>query len=316
MSIFKIHHITKYQYDRPVKESMNEIKIFPYPCDEQEMLHHELTITGNPELQRYTDYWGNTTAVFSLLYPHKELVIESKLTLRTLASSQLKINFHSGFEQLKNETDESLQLIELAAIENIKSQDEIEKIAQSIFDPQKSIASTVEQCCEYIFKYFKYIKGITTIETTVDEILQHHSGVCQDFAHLLLQILRTLKIPSRYVSGYICPNKNGMRGEGATHAWVEAWIPQYGWAGIDPTNNVWVTNNHVKLAVGRHFSDCSPIKGAFKGPAKEELSVYVSVGYEDGQIFEEINNVKIEMLPPSTNEEIYSENFAGQQQQQ
>ena len=83
-----------------------------------------------------------------------------------------------------------------------------------------------------------------------------------------------------------------MRGEGATHAWVEAYIPHHGWIGIDPTNNVWATNNHVKLAVGRDFSDCTPAKGTFKGPAKQSLSVYVSVGYEDGQVFEEITDVK------------------------
>jgi transglutaminase-like putative cysteine protease len=109
----------------------------------------------------------------------------------------------------------------------------------------------------------------------------------------MLQILRSLKIPSRYVSGYICPNKSGLRGEGATHAWVEAWVPRCGWAGVDPTNNVWVTNTHVKLATGRDFSDCSPVKGAFKGPANQHLTVFVSVDYEDGQIFEELNNVDL-----------------------
>ncbi len=314
MSVFKIHHLTKYEYDRPVKESMNEIKIFPYQCPEQELLQHELIITTNPDVLVFTDYWGNKTGVFSLLQPHKELIIESKLTLRTTASAQLKINFHTGWDELQNEMDENLQLIELAAPEKVESQKEIDKISASVFAESKTIASAAEQCSEYIFKYFKYIKGITNIETTVDEILEHHAGVCQDFAHLMLQVLRTLKIPSRYVSGYICPNKNGMRGEGATHAWVEAWIPQYGWAGIDPTNNTWVTNNHVKLAVGRHFSDCSPAKGTFKGPAKQKLSVYVSVGYEDGQVFEEMNNVRME-TQPAAHEEILSEDFAGQQQQ-
>ena len=99
-----------------------------------------------------------------------------------------------------------------------------------------------------------------------------------------------------------------MRGEGATHAWVEAYIPGHGWAGIDPTNNVWVTNNHVKLAVGKRFADCSPVKGTFKGPARQKLSVYVSVGYEDGHTFEEQTNVTMhsvesgEKIPPPDNE--------------
>lgn len=293
MPIFKIHHVTRYEYDRLVKESVNDIRIYPYLCPEQEVLHHELLITGNPELYLFQDYWGNKTGLFNLLSPHRELVIESKLVVRTTGGSQLQINFHSGFDALQLDTGNNLRLLELADPDFIKSREAVDEIIQHIHQEGQSVAATVERCGEYIFKYFKYVKGITTNETTVDELLVHRSGVCQDFAHLMLQVLRTLKIPSRYVSGYICPNKNGMRGEGATHAWIEAWIPHYGWAGIDPTNNVWVTNTHVKLAVGRNFSDCSPIKGTFKGPALQKLSVYVSVGYEDGRSFEEVTDVGI-----------------------
>ncbi len=85
---------------------------------------------------------------------------------------------------------------------------------------------------------------------------------------ILLAMLRLIDIPSRYVSGYICPNKNGMRGEGATHAWVEAYIPFYGWLGIDPTNNCIVNDTHVRLAIGRSFSDCSPVKGTYRGTSR------------------------------------------------
>ena len=99
---------------------------------------------------------------------------------------------------------------------------------------------------------------------------------------MLLVMLRMLGIPSRYVSGYICPNKNGMRGEGATHAWVEAYIPYYGWLGLDPTNNCIANELHVRLAVGRNFCDCSPVKGSYKGTSKHVLHVGVSVSYEDG----------------------------------
>ncbi|SHN08489.1 transglutaminase family protein [Chitinophaga sp. CF418] len=293
MAIFRIHHVTRYEYDRPVKESVNEIKIFPFKCPEQEILQHDLLITGQPEIQTFTDYWGNKSGNFNLLPPHKVLTIESKLLVRTTASSQLQINFHSTFDLLREEMKGHLLLLELAQPDIIKTQSAINNIITVIKQPGKSVAAVTEHCSEYIFKNFKYLKGITNIETTVDEILQHRAGVCQDFAHLMLHILRSCGIPCRYVSGYICPNKDGMRGEGATHAWVEAWIPGYGWAGIDPTNNIWVTNKHVKLSVGRHFNDCSPVKGTFKGPAKQKLSVFVAVGYEDGNVFEETNDVHL-----------------------
>lgn len=315
MPIYKIHHITSYVYDRPVRESMNEIKIYPYACKEQETLQHEVQITENPKVEVFADYWGNKTGTFNILNAHNTLIIESRLLIRTTSGNQLSVNFHSGFNELKNEIKGQLQLIELIEPDQIKHTTQIQKIIDKIVTPEKSVALVTEQFSEYIFKNFKYIKGITSIETTVDEILEHRAGVCQDFAHLLLQLLRVAGIPARYVSGYICPNKNGMRGEGATHAWVDAWIPGYGWAGIDPTNNIWVTNNHVKLSVGRHFRDCTPIKGTFKGPARQTLSVHVSVGYEDGHTFEELNNVKMEVQSSNLPEEALLEGFAGQQQQ-
>lgn len=291
MPVFKIQHITKYQYDEPVKESINEIRIYPYQCREQEVLQHQLSITGHPIVQTFSDYWNNFVGTFNLLPPHKQLVIESKLIVRAIAPDEIQLNNNAGFGELEKETGSKLRLLELSRPDHIETQDVISEIISKVYEPAKSISAVVKESSQYIFENFQYTKGITTVETTVDEILEHRGGVCQDFAHVLLQILRTMKIPSRYVSGYICPNKNGMRGEGATHAWVEAWIPAYGWAGIDPTNNVWVTNKHIKLAVGRNFNDCSPIKGTFKGSADQNLSVYVSVGYEDGKIFEELNDV-------------------------
>lgn len=312
MPTFKIHHITKYEYDRPVSESMNEIKIYPYQGRGQETLQHDMLITGQPEVQTFTDYWGNKTGSFNLLPAHRIMSIESKLVVRTTATTQLDINFHTGFGQLKREIAENLQLIELATPDRISAQPAIDKIISSIPSQDVSVAAVIEHFSEYIYKNFKYIKGITNIETTVDEILQHRSGVCQDFAHLMLQILRCYNIPARYVSGYICPNKNGMRGQGATHAWVEALIPEYGWAGIDPTNNVWVTNKHVKLSVGRDFADCSPVKGTFKGPARQALTVTVSVGYENGDVFEEINNVHLPTQVHLPEEEAMDGVFAGQ----
>lgn len=313
MPTFKIQHTTKYEYNRPVSESMNEVKIYPYQCREQETLQHDIYVTGQPEIQTFTDYWGNKSGSFNLLQPHKFLSVESRLIIRTTAPSQLEFNFHSGLDQLKSEMQGNLQLIELAAAPSIIAEDAISRIAKIIAPEGVSVATAVEQCGEYIFKNFKYIKGITNIQTTVDEILEHRAGVCQDFAHLMLQILRSLHIPCRYVSGYICPNKNGMRGQGATHAWAEVWIPEFGWAGIDPTNNVWVTNKHVKLSVGRNFSDCSPVKGTFKGPAIQALSVVVSVSYENGDVFEEVNNVHLPTQPYEPTEDSESGVFAGQQ---
>jgi transglutaminase-like putative cysteine protease len=314
MPVFNIHHITKYEYDRPVKESVNEIRIYPYACPQQEALYHQVNISHAPEILMVQDYWGNRVGMFNLLPSHEELVIESKLIVRTLGQSTGTPDATAGLDQLQADKHNNLHLLELAQIKEIELREQVNALLQEFYQPGQSVAAIVEQCCSYIFSGFKYIKGITNVETTVKEILDMRSGVCQDFAHVMLELLRSIGIPSRYVSGYICPNKNGMRGEGATHAWIEAWIPGHGWTGIDPTNNVWVTSHHVKLAVGRDFNDCSPVKGTFKGPAHQSLSVYVSVGYEDGQTFEEMNAVRMEKLSAMADVPDLG-SFAGQQQQ-
>lgn len=130
---------------------------------------------------------------------------------------------------------------------------------------------------EFVYDNFSYKQGITNIETPIEDIWKLKAGVCQDFAHILLAILRIYGIPARYVSGYICPKETGVRGEGATHAWVEAHIPFYGWLGLDPTNNCIVTDGHVKMAIGRSFSDCTPVKGTYKGSGEHILEVKVQV---------------------------------------
>lgn len=302
MPVFKIQHITKYIYDRPVKESANQIKIYGYHKNGQEILSHEIHITGDPIVNKFTDYWQNTVGYFSVSKAHKELIVDSRLiAMTTKIEVDETLSKIEDWHILKESISKDIILLDLANKENIKSPEKIQFIIDKIITDKKSPFEVLKKCSEYIFENFKYIKGITNVETTIDQILDLRSGVCQDFAHVLLQLLRTIGIPSRYVSGYICPNKNGMRGEGATHAWVEAYIPNLGWVGIDPTNNCLAIENHIQLAVGRDFSDCTNVKGTFKGPANHELLVFVSVGYEDGTIFEDQNTVKLkkEMAEPA-----------------
>ncbi|MBK9329179.1 MAG: transglutaminase family protein [Sphingobacteriales bacterium] len=294
MPVFKIQHITKYLYDRPVKESVNQIKIFPFNRNGQEILSHELHITDEPIINKFQDYWGNSVGYFTLSQPHESLIIESRMIAKTFYKEiDESLSIKEDRDLLRQEISSSLLLLDLAQKETIQSQDKIQSILNDICIEECSPLQSIKSCSEYIFENFQYLKGITDIETTVDEIMELRSGVCQDFAHVLLQLLRTIGIPSRYVSGYVCPNKNGMRGEGATHAWVEAYIPNLGWIGIDPTNNCFANEHHIQLAVGRDFTDCTPVKGTFKGPANHELMVFVSVGYEDGTVFEDENAVKM-----------------------
>jgi transglutaminase-like putative cysteine protease len=191
--------------------------------------------------------------------------------------------------------------------ENFQALPELKEVADAGFYKTVSVFTAVQQLNEYVYKNFQYIKGITSVSTTLDEIWQLKAGVCQDFAHILLSMLRLLCIPARYVSGYVCPHDHTLRGEGATHAWVEAYIPYYGWLGLDPTNNCVVNDLHVRLAIGRNFSDVSPVRGTYKGTAKQTLEVGVSVSHEDGQVVNEIAAVLTPKLVATTLENVPGE---------
>jgi len=301
MPTYKIQHLTHYRYDRPVRESSNQIRIYPYQRPGQETMQHNLIITGDPNINRFIDYWGNQAGWFMVNQPCEQLLIDSTLWVKTYPTVQVPLatSKFSDWEILRGSIENDLHLLDLSQPEFLGSSALLATMVAELKHVRDTPAVFIQRCSEYIFDNFTYRKGITTVETTLDEILELRSGVCQDFAHLLLQILRTEGMPARYVSGYICPNQNQTRGAGATHAWVEVWLPIVGWVGIDPTNNCWVSDQHVVLAVGRHFGDCSPVKGTFKGPANQELTVSVSVSYEDGTRYEDHNLVQVskEIMP-------------------
>lgn len=315
MAVFKIVHSTKYQYNWPIKESINEIRLFPYNFENQDVLKFELNITNNPNVDISQDLYGNRVGNFNTLEVHSEMAIETRMIVRVNHSLKIPEIDTTTIQDLAIEKEKSITLLRLSYPEDIEKQNKIIAILNKIKYQDKPVIEIARLCNQYIYSNFSYTKGITNIETTLDEVLQHKKGVCQDFALVLLQLLRTAGIPSRYVSGYVCPNKSGLRGEGATHAWVEIYTPTQGWLGIDPTNNIWTMDNHIKLSVGRNFTDCTPVKGTFKGLAKQKLSVSVSVEYEDGRQFEEVNEVQLQEISLEKQKELdYIEHVHQQQQ--
>jgi transglutaminase-like putative cysteine protease len=285
MPRFVIHHVTKYTYPEPVRDSANQIMLYPLKDEQQEVQSQKIYITGEPSIEVYKDYYENEIGSFMNIAPHMELRIDSTISVVTKSrlfpsDNQETVTQWNHLEEIKF----LLPFIDFLKQENFKDLAEVKKIADAGFYKTVSVFTAVKQLNEYVYNNFKYIKGITTVETTLDEIWDLKAGVCQDFAHILLVMLRLLGIPARYVSGYVCPHDSSLRGEGATHAWVEAYIPFYGWLGLDPTNNCIVNDLHVRLAIGRNFSDCSPVKGTYKGTAKQSLEVGVSVSHEDGLV--------------------------------
>jgi transglutaminase-like putative cysteine protease len=288
MPRFIIHHVTKYTYPEPVRDSANQIMLYPLKDEYQEVQSQKIYITGEPSIEVYKDYYENEIGSFMNIAPHMELRIDSTISVVTKfrffpSDDSETVTQWNHLEEIKF----MLPFIDFLKQENFKDLAEVKKIADAGFYKTVSVFTAVKQLNEYVYNNFNYIKGITTVETTLDEIWDLKAGVCQDFAHILLVMLRLLGIPARYASGYVCPHDSSLRGEGATHAWVEAYIPFYGWLGLDPTNNCIVNDLHIRLAIGRNFSDCSPVKGTYKGTAKQALEVGVSVSHEDGLVLKQ-----------------------------
>jgi transglutaminase-like putative cysteine protease len=291
MPTFYIHHSTRYTYPQAARYSANQIILYPVKDQWQEVISQELSITGDPVVSIHSDYFGNSVGTFTLIEPHHELLIDSRIKVKTIP--RVKPEITQSTEEQWRELQSKASILpygDFLITEPFESAAELQQMIDARNPAQYNPYRLAKYFCKEIYEQFRYIKGVTTVETTLDDIWKLKAGVCQDFAHFMLALLRMVNIPARYVSGYICPNQSGMRGEGATHAWVEAYLPFYGWLGFDPTNNCIANDKHVRLAVGRNFSDCSPVKGTYRGGAEHTLEVQVWVRYEEDKALTDNHN--------------------------
>ena len=285
MAKYKIKHITHYFYKSPVNESINQIMLYPIQDLHQTLHFQSIRITDSPSIEIFKDHYFNQLGVFNILKPHSELSIQSNIVVEVIPIEEpiLEISPSEQWKEIENLRND-FTLKDFLEIEDFDSKKEITEVVNSLIDKEKPVFENAFNISKYIFENFTYKQGVTTIETNIDEIWSLKAGVCQDFAHLLLEMLQIVGVPSRYVSGYICPKNHDLRGEGATHAWVEVFLPTYGWIGIDPTNNCLVSDRHVRLAVGKDFHDCTPVKGIYKGNLEHRLEVTVVVENTDSHI--------------------------------
>ena len=320
MAVFNITHITRYTYTQPVIDSVNQVMLYPLQDERQDVLAQTLEISGNPMVDHFTDYFGNQIGVFTVVQPHQMLTITSAIEVVTHPLVEPMITEPIPVQWAALPTlEEQFPYMDYLQQEEFKQVADVAGVVASMINMENTPLQNALALSTYIYENFQYRKGITSVETGMDEIWQLKAGVCQDFAHLLLVMLRMLKIPARYVSGYICPQDTELRGEGATHAWVEAYIPYYGWLGLDPTNNCLAGERHVRLATGRHFTDCTPVKGTYKGSAAHTLEVSVVIANPAATkpaeaIFTPMFTYKVEAVVPDNNS--YRRFQEAQQQQQ
>lgn len=318
MAEFHINHITRYTYPSTVIDCTNQLMLYPIIDRQQNVSKHELRISNDPAVEVFTDYFGNRIGVFSIVKPHNELTITSVIDVSTEPveppSDTALPNIQ--WEELEK-SDRTVPFLDFLQTETFTAEEEVRGFLTTVVDKSKTPFANAQMLSEFVFRNFEYKKGVTNVETKIDDILKLKAGVCQDFAHLLIMMLRINGIPARYVSGYICPKNHDLRGEGATHAWVETYVPQHGWIGLDPTNNCIVSDRHVRLAIGRSFSDCTPVKGTYKGSSEHTLEVSVSI--DNGHIRSEAEKVRVFSYTsknPGISNNSYRQYLEMQQQQQ
>jgi len=277
----KLHvlHRTRYKYATAVHESFNEARLQPVSTGTQTCHSFVLKVLPTSRLSHYLDFHLNYVHLFEINSPHTELNIEANSVVTTgdqpvldAAATPAAMDRLAECARLERCYDflQSSTYVEVAA--------DIWRLAIDATEGQKDAWQAAVATMHYVHREFRYQSAVTHAHTHMREVLKNRTGVCQDFAHVMLGLCRALKMPARYVSGYLYNGPvDQLRGAQASHAWVEVYVLGHGWCGLDPTNNRIVDGHYVKVAVGRDFADVSPIKGTYRGTAKRELTVDVRV---------------------------------------
>lgn len=284
---YGIRHVTRFVYDAEISESVMELRMQPAMEGSQQCLQFELQVEPRARVFAYRDALGNAVHHFDLPGRHKGLTITARSLVQVDAPAPLPESLPMDAWQrvdawaAAGEDWEFLQPSRFAVWSEplVAFAESLGPIASRAHDP----LTTVRQTMAAVHGAFEYAPQSTTVDSPIDDALAARRGVCQDFTHIMLAMLRRWRLPCRYVSGFIAPDANGTQPDRsramslATHAWVEVALPDLGWIGLDPTNNIDAGESHVRVATGRDYADVPPTRGIFKGGAGSELSVAVSI---------------------------------------
>ena len=285
---FEITHLTSYAYEQPAAEAYLETRLAPPNTPNQTLLERRLTIDPDTPTSPYVDYFGNTTEFFSLPWRHRSLEVRNELVVRThpatISDAALSVTIDEARQIFASAPQ--LNYDYLQATNSVGRHREAHQWARKFLAGGQILADALPRLNHAVYGYFTYESGSTENSTPIEIVWKQRRGVCQDFTHVMLSILRTAGLPSRYVCGYIetdppAPRAGEARrrlvGSLATHAWVEVLLPGLAWVGLDPTNDKYCDDRHVAMSFGRDYADATPIRGTFKGTGKQRMKVRISM---------------------------------------
>jgi transglutaminase-like putative cysteine protease len=276
-----IRHLTKFTYANPVSESVMETRMRPRSDSNQRCLLFHLSVSPRCQVFSFRDHLGNHIHHFDIPGAHSRLVIVAEAVVQMQPMPSLPDALPaSAWSKLDHEVRrgdfwEMLLPSEFAKPTELLNQLAAELDIRRRDDP----LSVLRKLNSDLYQRFDYVPKSTRVDSPIDEALQARRGVCQDFAHVMIALVRSVGVPCRYVSGYLNSRTedHNRSPESATHAWVEAFLPELGWIGFDPTNNLLAGERHIRTAIGRDYFDVPPTKGVFSGHSASELAVAVRV---------------------------------------
>jgi transglutaminase-like putative cysteine protease len=294
MNRYRLVHVTEFHYDGVVSDSYNVVRLRPRDDGSQTCLSFKLQTSPASRASSYLDHWGNWIHSFNVLGEHRALRIETQSVVHVdpppVPARGVSLR---AVDAMRDELDDEFDL--LTPTGYVPHPPELESLVD---EAERGSSGTLYgfalATTALVHERFRYEKGATQVHSTVLDALGTGAGVCQDFAHIMLAIVRMRGIPGRYVSGYLVPSSaTGDRpsaqdviGGQASHAWMEMLLPGFGWVGFDPTTGQPVGTRHIRVAYGRDYGDAAPVRGVYKGHAGQQL--FVDVGLrpaldDDGQ---------------------------------
>jgi transglutaminase-like putative cysteine protease len=282
--IYRLHHVTAYDYATPVVLGTHFMHLLPRERPGQRIREAQLDITPEPDSQRHEiDHFGNHTTTVSLTAAHKQFEVALSATIEVEHPAPPDPQDTAPWERIAARAERDPIVAEFCLASPLaQPTGDIASYAALSFPEGRPILAGLNDLNLRIWTDMAYRSGVTTTTTTAAQTLKSRAGVCQDYAHLMIACLRAIGLPARYVSGYLRTlpplGQTKRRGADQSHAWASAWLGhETGWVDFDPTNNLLVRDEHVTLAWGRDFQDVSPLRGIILGGGRHALRVNVDL---------------------------------------
>jgi transglutaminase-like putative cysteine protease len=279
---YSIKHITRFEYSSPVSESLTEVRMQPLTDGQQTCLSFDLSVNPRVKVSTRTDHLDNTIHHFDIPANHSQLLITVSSTVSVKPFAPLPDQLDSNAWEILDRAIDEHNLYEFLMPGSFTQPSPLlREFAREINATRR--AHPLELILEInraIYEKFEYAPQSTNVDSLIDVALESRRGVCQDYSHIMITLLREfLKVPCRYVSGYLYhrSENHDRSAADATHAWVEVYLPGIGWTGFDPTNDLVAGDRHIRVALGRDYLEVPPTRGVFKGLATSKLSVAVQV---------------------------------------